>query len=191
MSFGSPIEIHGRVRVELREEDGSLVVVREVDNIWTLTGREFLTRLISLASRSPRLGFRDDKVAYIGIGSGVQPKVATVTSLVNPVPYRTGEFLAPLAVPVDFPLSGSGTPKTIARFSREYGRDEISIAGNVVVTEVGLYTDGDPDNNWDFSATPVDFATTAGRAPVAYNTFEPITKTNTRTLAVIWDVRVI
>jgi hypothetical protein len=74
------------------------------------------------------------------------------------------------------------------RFIREYGQTEISLPDNVILTEAGLFTDGDPDNNWSRTATPTGMAV-ADRAPMAYKTFEPVTKTTSFTLRVIWEVR--
>lgn len=187
----SHFSIHGHLTLQVLDLDMKVVHQVSADNIWTLTGREFLVQLMALRSRSPRGGFRDDRVGFIGLGAGVQPKVANITSLVDPVPYRTDEFLAHLAVPAQFPASGTTEGITAVRFIRTFARDEVSLSGSVVVTEAGLFTDGDPDNEWGTLSTPTDFATTAGRAPVAYNTFEPITKTPDNSLRVIWDVRII
>jgi hypothetical protein len=59
----------------------------------------------------------------------------------------------------------------------------------VILTEAGLFTDGDPDNNNAVPA-PTDFATTATRAPVAYKTFEPVTKPEGFTLEAVWEIRI-
>ena len=77
------------------------------------------------------------------------------------------------------------------RFEREFAAGEISLGYNVVLTEAGLFTDGDPDDDWAYTATPTDFASTAGRAPMAYKTYEPITKTTDFNLRAIWTVRVV
>jgi len=186
--------IEGRVQMEMRER-GKLVTRREGFNIWTLSGREYLSEIIALEATSPRTLFRSDRVAYLGIGSGAQAKVSNITSLVDPVVYKTGEFLAALAAPATFPSSGTTTTSTSTRFIREFSTGELSLGYNVVITEAGLFTDGDPDNDWlhvdaeGDDACPTDFSTAAGRAPVAYKTFEPITKTTQFTLRVVWDVR--
>jgi hypothetical protein len=180
--------IEGKVRLEMRER-GKLVTRREGSNIWTLTGREYLAELIALQSRNPRTLFRSDRVAYIGMGSGVQAEVSNITSLVDPVVYKTGEYLASLAAPATFPSSGTTTSNTATRFVREFSTGELSLGYNVVITEAGLFTDGDPDNDWDTASTPTDFSAAAGRAPVAYKSFEPVTKTTQFTLRIVWDVR--
>ena len=181
-------QIRGKVRLEVRER-GKYVTSREGYNIWTLTGREYLAELIGLDALSPRTLFRNDRVAYLGLGTGVQAEEANISSLVSPVVYRTGEYLAALATPTTYPSSGSGTSSTVARFVREFSTGEISLGYNVVLTEAGLFTDGDPDDDWSTDATPTDYATVSGRAPVAYKTFEPVTKTSEFSLRVTWDVR--
>ena len=180
--------VEGRVRIETRE-GGKRRQVSEGKNIWTLTGREYLAELIALSASSPRGTFRNDRVAYIGMGVGSQAEVASIESLVDPVPFMTSGFLAPTQAPALFPASGTSTPITSVQFVREFGTDELSIDGAaVVLTEAGLFTDGDPDNNWALGA-PVTFDAASTRAPVAYKTFEPITKTTSFTMRVLWEIR--
>jgi len=181
--------IKGFFQAETRER-GKLVAHVEGENIWTLTGREYLTELIPLLAHSPRAVYRADRVAYIGLGVGSQPEIANITSLVSPVSYSPGEFLAPVATPATFPATATASTKTSVRFIREFGTAEISVGSDVVLTEAGLFTDGDPDNNWALGA-PTGFAASSDRAPVAYKSFDPITKTTDFTLRVIWEVRFI
>ena len=180
--------VQGYVRLEMRER-GKLVGVREGSNIWTLTGAEYIAELIALTAFSPRTTVRDDRIAYIGVGSGAQAETTGVTALVDPVPYISGEFLAAVAAPATFPSSGTNTSRTSVQFIREFGQNEISLGYDVVLTEAGLFTDGDPDNDWSIPA-PTDFTTTTDRAPMAYKTYEPITKTTDFTLRAVWEVRV-
>ena len=182
--------IEGFFQAETRER-GKLVERTEGSNIWTLTGREYLAELISLVAVSPRETHRDDRIAYIGLGSGSQTEVANITSLVDPIPYSPGEFLAPVASPATFPASATTSTKTAVRFIREYGLSEISLGYDVVLTEAGLFTDGDPDDDWATASVPTGLDAAGDRAPVAYKTFEPITKTTQFTLRVIWEVRFI
>ena len=180
--------IRGHLSVELRE-GGKLRHQSSGFNIWTLTGREYLAEVIALQAWSPRTLFRNDRVAYIGVGSGAQPEVSEISSLVDPVPYRTGEFLAAIEAPASFPTSGTSTTNTSVRFVREFSEGEISLGYNVVITEAGLFTDGDPNDDWSTDSTPTDFATTAGRAPVAYKVTEPFTKTTQFAARLQWDIR--
>lgn len=183
-------QIKGHFQFELRE-GGKLRQRYSGFNIWTLTGREFLAESMALQARSPRTRFRSDCIAYIGLGSGAQAEVSEISSLVDPVPYKTGEFLAALDTPATFPTSGSATSNTSVRFVREFSQGEISLGYSVVLTEAGLFTDGDPDDDWSVSALPTDFATTAGRAPCAYKAFEPATKSTQFAFKPIWDVSLV
>jgi hypothetical protein len=176
----------------LRDRRGRVVPesVREGHNVWTLTGREYLVGRMSLASVAPtRVEGRSDCVYYIGIGSGVQTEVESVSALVTPVEYRSGSFLAPIQTPPTFPADTTSTPRTSVRYIREYASNEISLGADVVVTEAGLYTDGDPSNN-DAPPAPVTLAAAGGRAPLAYHSFEPITKFLGFTFVIIWEVRI-
>lgn len=193
--------IRGHVTLETRE-GGKLREVREGHNIWTLTGREYIAELIGLESTTTWAtgaggadaiipdGFRHDRIAYIGMGSGAQAEVSNITGLVSPVPYVSAQFLAALVIPATFPAASGSTTNTSIRFTREFSRSEISLGYNVVLTEAGLFTNGNPASSWALPA-PTAFSTASTRAPMAYKTFEPITKTTSYTLKVIWDVRII
>jgi len=184
-------EIRGHLHLELRER-GKLVAVRDGYNIWTLTGREFLSEGMALRSINPtREVYRSDRVAFIGVGVGAQPEVSNIKSLVDPVPYRSGQFLARLATPPTFPVTGVDAARTAVQFTREFARSEISLGYTVAVSEFGLFTDGDPDNNWDITTTPTSFDLASGRAPVAYKTVEPVSKTTAGALRAVWEVRII
>jgi hypothetical protein len=161
----------------------------EGSNIWTLTGREYLAELIALKAISGDTFFRNDRIAFVGVGAGSQPEVANIPELVAPVPYAPGEFLARLKVPATFPVLSETSSRTGVRFVREFGLNEISLGSNTILTEAGLFTNGDPDDNWSTSATPTGFSATYDRAPMAYKTFEPVTKTTSFTLRLIWEVR--
>lgn len=159
-------------------------------NVWTLTGREYIAELVALLAVSPtRTVVRDDRIYYLGVGSGSQEEVESITGLVTPVEYRSGEFLAPSQTPATFPADTSSTTRTSVRFTREYASNEISLGADTIITEAGLYTDGDPGNNNEPPA-PTDFATAANRAPLAYHRFEPITKFLGFTFTIIWELRV-
>lgn len=183
-------QIKGHFQMETRE-GGKLRQRSEGFNIWTLTGREYIAEVVALAARSPRTTIRDDRISYVGVGSGAQAEVSSIESLVAPVVYKTGEYLAALDAPATFPTSGTSTTNTAVRFIREFSTGEISLGYNVVLTEAGLFTDGDPNDDWAYTATPTDYATAAGRAPMAYKTYEPVTKTIDFTLRLIWDLRIV
>jgi hypothetical protein len=138
---------------------------------------------------SPRDGFRNDRIAFIGMGAGSQPEVANIESLVDPLPYAPSEFLARVKTPATFPASASSSARTAVRFVREFGQTELSLGATAILTEAGLFTDGDPDNDWDTSSPITGFSASSDRAPMAYKTFEPVSKTTAFTLRVIWEVR--
>ena len=163
---------------------------REGHNVWTLTGREYLAELMALQAVNPaRVPVRSDRIYYVGVGAGAQAEVESVSALVTPSAYRAGEFLAPVQVPATFPADVSGTPRTAVRFIREYSTSEISLGVDVVLTEAGLFTDGDPFNN-NTPPAPTGWAASSTRAPVAYHSFDPITKSSGFTFVVIWEVRI-
>jgi hypothetical protein len=184
------VTISGHLTLRVKDPRGRVVQERKGVNIWTLTGREFLTELMALSLLNPtRTGVRDDRVLYIGLGSGTTPEVPEVSALVDPVEYRVGEFLAQCQVPATFPADTDGSPRTAVQFIREFAGNEVSLGASVVITEAGLYTDGDPNSN-NAVPCPTDYASTALRAPVAYKTFEPVTKIQGFALEVVWEVRI-
>ena len=121
------------------------------------------------------------------VGLRREEEVANITGLVQPVPYVTGEFLAAVQVPAVFPASS--TTRTSVRLIREYGRSEVSLGSSVVLTEAGMFSDGDPASNWAVGSKPTDYATSSGDAPFFYKTFEPVTNTPDLTLRLTWEVR--
>lgn len=171
-------------------EDGKQRQHVEGSNIWTLTGREYLAELVALrAFTGDSTFFRNDRIAFVGVGMGSQPEVANIPRLVAGVPYAPGEFLARLKVPATFPVLSSTSSRTAVRFIREYGQNEISLGSSTVITEAGLFTDGDPDDGWARPA-PTGMAV-VDRAPMAYKTFEPVTKTTAFTLRLVWELRIL
>jgi len=184
------VTISGHLTLRVKDPRGVVVQERKGLNIWTLTGREYLAELMALGLLNPaRTGVRDDRVLYIGLGSGTTPEVPEISALVDPVEFRVGEFLAQCQVPATFPADTDGSPRTAVQFVREFAGNEVSLGASVVITEAGLYTDGDPANN-NAVPCPTDYASTALRAPVAYKTFEPVTKIQGYSLEVVWEVRI-
>jgi hypothetical protein len=184
--------IGGVLTMQMRER-GKIVPGsrREGHNIWTLTGREFIVETITLKQLAPtRQKHRDDALLYFGLGSGVQPEVAEVARLLNPVEYLPGEFLAQAQVPSSFPASATGSARTAVRLIREYATHELSMGAPVTITEFGCFTDGDPANS-NIPGRPTGMGVASTQAPVGYKTFDPFTKTPSRTLEVIYELRVI
>jgi hypothetical protein len=191
-SHGNAPCVEGLFRLRVKNENGETVPgsERTGKNIWTITGREYLVELMSLLLLNPtRTPVRDDRILYIGLGQGSTAEVAEVQSLVDPVEYRVGEFLAQCQVPTTFPADADGTSRTSVQFVREFAGNEVSLGSSIIVTEAGLFTDGDPDNNYSVPC-PTDFATAASRPPMAYKSFEPVTKPVGNTLEVVWEIRI-
>ena len=179
----------------LRDRDGKVVPesVRKAHNVFTTTGKNWLSKLSAWST----IGSLDEpytnrRVRWMGVGTGVQAEVTSVTALANPALYAGSDFLAPISS-VSFPTS------TSVRFIRTYGLTEITIWGAVVLTEAGLFADVNP---YDFvtggegsedtlapSGTSVLDPTIGSNPPVAYKSFDPITKTQDFTLEIRWDLR--
>lgn len=183
------VQVKGWVKTLMRER-GKIVPgsLREGHNIWTNTGREYLAMLMSLET-APTTSFRNDRIAYIGVGIGSQIEDASVTSLVQPVEYATNFFLSSLDIPPTFPLLPT---RTTVRYHRLFGESEITIgAGDVAISEIGLFSNGDP------GASPIynpgtrnrTIAAASQQAPMAYKTFDPVTKKDSLQLEVSWEIR--
>lgn len=182
------VQVKGWVDLCLRER-GKIVPGsrRHGHNIWTNTGREYLAMLISL--QSVMTPFRTDSVAYIGVGTGVtQPEDAGVLALQNPIPYAPALYLASLDIPPTFPLNPS---RTTVRFHRVFSESEITLTpgSKVLVSELGLFTNGDPNSSYTPGTRHTEFSVAGAQAPVAYKTFEPIGKTDALELEVAWEIR--
>jgi hypothetical protein len=187
-SEDDPIQAKGFVYMVCRER-GKIVpgTRREGKNVWTLTGREHLAQLMSYRSYGPPLvGERRDRIRYIGFGSGSQPEVSSVNRLVTPISFDAGSnFLAQVSLPT-YPLSPS---RTTVRYSRIFSETELSVVGNVILTEAGLYTDGAPGSDFEPGTRDITLANALLQAPNAYRVFDPLTKTQNFVLEVSWEVR--
>ena len=86
------IAVTCNVRITARER-GKLVTVREGHNVWTNAGREY-DCLIKTYNPATAAGYRNDRIDYIGLGTGAQLESVSVTSLVTPVTYDGNNFLA-------------------------------------------------------------------------------------------------
>ena len=191
------VQVEGFFSAVCRER-GKLVygTRREGKNIWTLTGREYLAQLMSYASYgssahgsgglNPDVPARDDRIRYLGFGTGTQPEVSSVTSLVTPIAVDGGgTFLAAVALPT-YPLSPS---RTTVQYSRTYAELELSYSATVTLTEAGLFTDGSPLSSYAPLTRDVTLANAAAQAPDAYKSFEPLKKTQNFVLDVSWQIR--
>jgi len=166
---------------------------REGPNVWTDTGREYLSLRISqqIAGSPPSAvtPFRVDTVGYIGVGDGggSQLEDVNVIRLASPLPYTGSTFLAPLEVPPTFPLA----PKqTTVRYRRVFAENQITVGTDPVsISELGLFTNGDPASENASDPRDTTLADAENQAPLAYTAFEPYVKTNALSLEVLWDIR--
>jgi hypothetical protein len=184
---GDRIHAKGFVSLHLRER-GKIVKgsKREGSNIWTLSGREHLAQLQSYRNYSTSAGERRDRIRYIGFGTGSQPEVSSVSALVNPIAFDgSNNFLAQVALPT-YPLAPS---RTTVRYSRVFEETELSVLGTVVLTEAGLFTDGDPGSDFSPGTRNTSLPDALLQAPNGYKVFEPLTKTQNFVLEVSWEVR--
>jgi len=181
-----PVFVLGSFRVLLRER-GKIVPgsIREGSNVWTLTGREYDAQLKSYQSYGPDVPFRNDRIRYIGFGSGTQPEVSTVTRLVTPIAWNAGnQFLAELGIPT-FPLTPA---RTTVRYTKIFGLTDLSVLGTVTLQEAGLFTDGGAPT-FAPGTRNLTLASATGQSPMAYKTFEPLKKTQNFELEARWDLR--
>jgi len=160
---------------------------RAGNNIWTLTGREYLAQLMSYRTYGPpSVGERRDRIRYMGFGTGSQPEVSSVTNVLTPIAFNAGnDFLAQVSLPT-YPLSPS---RTTVRYSRIFTETELSVVGTVVLTEAGLFTDGDSGTDFDPETRDITLINSLLQAPNAYKVFEPLSKTQNFVLEVSWEVR--
>lgn len=183
------VQVVGHLQLQCRER-GKLVrgTRREGFNIWTLSGREHLSQLMSYSSYSPLTAARDDRIKYLGFGIGSQPEVSSVIKLASPIAFDIGgNFLATVALPT-YPLAPA---RTTVRYTRSFSELELSVTGTVILTEAGLYTDGDPTAipAYDPGTRDITLATATEQAPNAYKTFEPLKKTQNFILEASWEIR--
>lgn len=189
----SVIEVKGWVQVFLRERGkvvrGSLRQsgINMDFNVWANAGRELIPQSISIMT-APDVKFRNDNIAYIGVGTGSQVEDVGVLSLVTPVAYTAATFMAPLNIPPTFPL----TPTlTTVQYSYTFAEDEITTSpGTIAITELGLFTDGNPLDGYTPGTRDTSLAGALNQPPMAYKALtEAVNKTNQLELIVNWQLR--
>lgn len=182
----SVVETKGWVRWVTRER-GKLKKRGEGCNVWTNTGREYSAMLMTY--QAANTAYRSDRIAYIGVGTGAQTEEAGVTSLVTPVAYTTGQFLAPVdIVATSFPLTPA---RTSVRYSVTFTEGQLTFGGttSVLVNELGLFTDGE-QSTFAVGDRDTTLASAAYQSPAAYkNLGDPIEKTSALELQVEWEIR--
>lgn len=169
---------------------------REGHNVFTVTGRNLLSKLVAWRTIGTNdVPYTQRRVRWMGVGSGTQLEVATVSSLNQPALVTSTEYLVTPQT-VEFPSSSS------VRFIREFALGEITISNTpVVVSEAGLFADvnpakpGNPNDGYeDVAYDPGTVETVLSpyvgtNPPVAYKAFEGLTKTVDFTFEIRWDFR--
>lgn len=170
--------------------------IREGHNIFTTTGRNWLAKLVAWASSGGTdTPFTRRRVRWMGVGTGTQIEAATVSQLLTPSLITTTNYMVPIQA-VEFPTLSS------VRFIKEFLLNEITVSPTpVLLTEAGLFADvspaetgADTDGTEDVAIDPGSVDTVLNPAvstnpPVAYKSFEPLSKTVDFTLEVRWDFR--
>lgn len=178
----------------LLRERGKVVPgsLRAGHNVFTDVGRGWLTRLIAWntigGSDSP---FTERRVRWVSLGSSSQEETAGISAMVAPLKYDQVNYLAALSS-VEFPDYNS------ARFIRAFGTNELNQEGSaVIISEAGLFADVNPadaSNPDDVPALPGTYETVlnpvvSSNSPIAYKSFEPLTKTQDYSLEIQWELR--
>ena len=188
------ISLESNVHLLMRER-GKLVPgsLREGHNVFTVNGKNWLSRLISWYSvGSVDVAYTNRRVRWVGLGSGALLESSTVVSLMTPVLVSPSSYLASVQA-VEFPDSSS------VRFIREFGLNEVTIAGiPVMISEAGLYADVSPANNGAEEDTSYDPEVPTGtvldptigtNSVIAYKSFDGLAKTIDFTIEIRWDFR--
>jgi hypothetical protein len=155
---------------------------RNGENIWLIEGRKYDALVKSYKSYGPDTPFRNDRIKYVGLGSGSQPEVPKISKLASPIAFNaSNHFLATLEVPT------FSTNQTVVTYTRFYDINEISVAAPTEISEIGLFTDGAaPD--YIPGTRNISLATAAAQAPLCYKAFEKINKTTDITLLVEYSL---
>jgi hypothetical protein len=203
LHFVDTIEVKQNLIITARER-GKIIDRREGHNIFLDLGREWLARLIGYKSLGPDVPEEDNRIKYMGLGIGGNRQLAlstansgslltdypgtniqtdtdaTVTELERPVrvsgasgsPTAGDEWVGLVQAPPGHALTTEST------FVRVFTQLEVSYSPYLTVplSEIGLFTAGaDPEyylNN-----------------PIAYDTFDTISKTSAVELEVEWTLR--
>ena len=189
------IGVVSNVELVLRER-GKIIARRDGHNVFTVTGRNLLSKLLAWQTISTTdIPFTHRRTRWIGVGKGSQLEVTTVSSLVNPVLANSTDYLVAVQS-AEFPTS------TSVRFIKEFGVNEITTTPTpVVVTEAGLFADVNPANMGGTEdvghagpcppnppSTVLD-PTSPSNAAICYKAFEGLTKTINFTLDIRWEFR--
>lgn len=176
------------VRVVARDrQTGEVLHVREGHNVWTTTGREYSALLKTYRPNGDP--FRNDRIAYVGLGAGTQPETVDVNRVVDPLPIGSGNWLKGIRhAETTFPDSGS---RLAVRYVVRFESTDLLPSGEdteVYISECGLFTDGH-SATFEVGQRDVTYANASLQSPVAYHTFAPIPKTRGIEIELIWELR--
>ncbi len=212
MRLCETIQVRSNLILTVRER-GKLVRRVRGHNIWLNLGREYLASLLCYASYTgtfpTAVGVpeRNDRIQYMGLGIGgnrqLSPSVAnsppltpayagtnvqtdtdpTVTVLERPVRVSGASDSYPYSDPSNIWLGQVQAPvlhttATQSTFSRLFSTTDVSYTPflSVPLSEIALFT---------ASAVPSVY----NNNPVAYDTFDTISKTNAFALEIDWTIR--
>lgn len=168
-------------------ETGRVVMESRGHNVWTNSGREYSCLLKTYDVNW--VPFRDDRIRYVGLGSGTQPETVNVHKVSAPVPWKPGVFLKDIAIGrTSFQVHGG--VRTAVRYSCTFLEEHVTQpgGGSVLISECGLFTDGDA-TTFARGSRDTSIASAISQAPIAYHSFEPIPKTPAIQLDIIWELR--
>lgn len=208
MRLRDTIQVKQNLALTMRER-GKIVDRRVGHNIFLDLGREWLANLVSYQSFGPDTPFRNDRIKYMGVGVGGNRQLAsgvgniastppistsypgtniqtdtdpTVTVLERPVRISGSSSTYPgVAGDAWVGIVGSADPTSVPNqvtFRRVFTQTEINYGSYIKVplSEVGLFTSAaDPENYLN--------------NPIAYDTFDTLTKTSAFELEVVWTLR--
>jgi hypothetical protein len=169
--------------------DGGKIVQESVGhNVWTNTGREYSCMMKTLGTDGQPM--RNDRIAYIGLGTGSQVEAVSVSKLVTPVAFSSnGDWLKE----IDHRKTQfvQGDLKTSVRYSALFKSEDINTSNDQLVNirECGLFTNGSANAPFTPGARNVKITGASIQSPVAYHAFDPIPKTPSLEIEVIWELR--
>ena len=198
-----------------RRKDGSLQqrYRRDVHNIMTNTGRDWLVRRLGAVSYGPEVPHVTTLVKYAGFGCGgalqtdvqfpnTQTELATVVSLQDPTPFSTVGNLSTYLKTLNtqsitstyFPGVGRTVficqvPESEISYLTAATYSGVSVGTSVPLSEAGLYL-SNAGPTYD-PVAPAGTDPTAANSLIAYNIFEPVTVTPNVVLRLEWELRLV
>jgi hypothetical protein len=199
------IEVKTNISLILRER-GKVVARRECHNIFLATGSEWLAELVSLQSYSPDVAYTDHRIKYMGLGIGGTQQLALDRANNPPItpPYggtntQTDEDATVTSLERPVRISGSDAPYPgiagDAWVAQLTSSDPVTTPGHAVYTRIFTETE---INYGAFDSVPLSevalFTAAADpenyqNVPIAYDTFDTLSKTAAFVLEAIWTLR--